>query len=131
MNRLRSSPHHADRRLQGNVTFYNYLLGEDVGTVYIDNLTLLRGNNTFNMRASVNTTAVVNALGRKPYCENSGVLPFEIRGKTVVNHGQSLPYFADALGSANQTVTIPVGEAINASLHIVVPCSNKRSILLF
>ncbi len=83
------------------------------------------------MRASVDTGSVVTALGQKPYCENGGVLPFQIRGKSVVNHGQSLSYFADALASTNQTVSIPVGAAVNASLGLVVPCSNKRSTLLF
>ena len=83
------------------------------------------------MRATIDNGAVLEALGQKPYCENGGVLPFQIRGKTVVNNGQALPYFADALAANNQTVEIPIGEAINASLGIVVPCSNKRSILLF
>jgi len=82
---------------------------------------------------------VIDALGKKPYCEENGVLPFQIRGKKVVRNGQSLPYFANALAAYNQTVKIPIGEAVNASLHITIPCgglgggSEKRgfSSLLF
>lgn len=121
----------------GNTTFHNYLLGEEVGTVFIDNLTLRPGMNEYPMRATVKNEAVINALGQKPYCEQKGVLPFQIRGKTVVNHGQPLPYFADALAAHNQTIDIPIGEAVNKSLGVVVPCGglggggDKRSSLLF
>jgi hypothetical protein len=121
----------------GNTTFHNYLLGKEVGTVYIDNLTLRPGMNEYPMRATVDSFAVLDALGKKPYCEEKGVLPFQIRGKTVVNHGQALPYFADALAAHNQTIEIPIGAAINKSLGIVVPCGGlgsggeKRSSLLF
>jgi len=121
----------------GNTTFHNYLLGKEVGTVYIDNLTLRPGVNEYPMRATVDSPAVIDALGKKPYCEQKGVLPFQIRGKTVVNHGQSLSYFADALGAYNQTIDIPIGAAINKSLGVVVPCGglgsggDKRSSLLF
>ncbi|KAK3902466.1 hypothetical protein C8A05DRAFT_44120 [Staphylotrichum tortipilum] len=121
----------------GNVTFHNYLLGEEVGTVFIDNLTLRPGNNEYKMRATIQNGPVITALGKKPYCEQGGVLPFQIRGKSVTNHGQSLSYFADALGASNQTVNIPIGEAIKANLNISIPCGglgggHKRSMgLLF
>ncbi|KAL2199505.1 hypothetical protein P885DRAFT_74669 [Corynascus similis CBS 632.67] len=123
----------------GNVTFHNYLLGDEIGTVYIDNLTLRPGNNEYPMRATIENAAVIDALGKKPYCEENGVLPFQIRGKKVVRNGQSLPYFANALAAYNQTVKIPIGEAVNASLGITIPCgglgggSEKRgfSSLLF
>ncbi|KAL2160946.1 hypothetical protein VTH06DRAFT_8658 [Thermothelomyces fergusii] len=106
----------------GNVTFHNYLLGREVGTVFIDNMTLRPGDNEYPMRATIDNLAVIGALGQKPYCEQKGVLPFQIRGKTVVNHGQSLPYFADALAAYNQTVMIPIGEAIKKSLGLSIPC---------
>jgi len=89
----------------GNVTFYNYLLGKEVGTVYIDNLTLRPGLNYYTMRATINNGDVINALGQKPYCENNGVLPFQIRGKSVIRNGQPLPYFADALARSCTSVT--------------------------
>jgi hypothetical protein len=74
------------------------------------------------MRATIDNDAVIAALGAKPYCDEGGVLPFEIRGKTVVNNGQSLSYFADALGAHNQTIPIPIGDAVKKTLGIVVPC---------
>ena len=123
--------------IQGNVTFHNYLLGEEVGTVFIDNLTLRPGNNEYKMRASINNGPVITALGKKPYCEQGGILPFQIRGKSVVNNGQALPYFADALAANNQTVNIPIGDAVKANLNITIPCGglgggHKRSMgLLF
>lgn len=106
----------------GNVTFYNYLLGKEVGTVYIDNLTLRPGLNYYTMRATINNGDVINALGQKPYCENNGVLPFQIRGKSVIRNGQPLPYFADALASHNQTVEIPIGAAVKTFLNVTIPC---------
>ncbi|KAK3298821.1 uncharacterized protein B0H64DRAFT_83148 [Chaetomium fimeti] len=123
----------------GNTTFHNYLLGKEVGTVFIDGLTLRPGLNEYPMRATIKNDAVIEVLGQKPYCEEGGVLPFQIRGKTVVNNGQALPYFADALASANQTIDIPIGAAVNKSLGIVIPCGGlggggekrKRSSLLF
>lgn len=107
----------------GNVTFHNYLLGKEVGTVFIDDLTLRPGENVSPMRAVIEDLgAVTDALGQKPYCENGGILPFQIRGKTVVNHGQSLSYFADALAANNQTVLIPIGAQVKKSLGITIPC---------
>ena len=130
-------PQLAPNTAQGNTTFHNYLLGKEVGTVFIDNLTLRPGMNEYPMRATVDNGAVIDALGKKPYCEQKGVLPFEIRGKTVVNHGQPLPYFADALGAYTQPIEIPIGAAVNKSLGVVIPCGglggggDKRSSLLF
>ncbi|KAK4127041.1 hypothetical protein N657DRAFT_187789 [Parathielavia appendiculata] len=118
----------------GNVTFYNYLLGKDVGTVYIDNLTLRPGMNEYTMRATISNADVIEVLGQKPYCENGGVLPFQIRGKSVVNNGQPLPYFADALAAHNQTVDIPIGEAVKTHLNVTIPCGglgHKRALDLF
>jgi len=106
----------------GNVTFHNYLLGKEVGTVYIDNLTLRPGMNNYTMRATIENGAVIDVLGQKPYCEEKGVLPFQISGKTVVNNGQSLSYFADALAAHNQTIQIPIGAAVNKSLGVVIQC---------
>ncbi|KAL2262304.1 hypothetical protein VTK26DRAFT_1808 [Humicola hyalothermophila] len=104
----------------GNTTFHNYLLGQEIGTVFVDNLSLKSGwDNVFDMRASIEKLdAVLGALGQEPYCsEAKGVLPFQLRGKTVVNNGQELPYFADALGSANQTIPIDIATPLNATMN--------------
>ncbi|KAK1833860.1 hypothetical protein QBC39DRAFT_369783 [Podospora conica] len=109
----------------GNATFYNYLLGKEVGTVYIDNILLNPGENKFPMRATVDNGAVLAALASKPYCDaKKGVLPLVLRGKTVQNAGESLPYFADALGSHNQTVDVDIGTPVAKLLGgNPVPCS--------
>lgn len=107
----------------GNVTFHNYLFDKEVGTVYIDNLVLSPGDNHYPMRATVTDLgALLTALGEKPYCEQKGVLPFGLRGKTDVRNGQPLPYFVDALAAFNQTVQIPIGQALRDYLKIDVPC---------
>ncbi|KAK4240321.1 hypothetical protein C8A03DRAFT_42127 [Achaetomium macrosporum] len=111
----------------GNVTFRNYLFGKEIGTVYIDNLRVRPGMNVYHMRATIEQGPVVDALGRPEYCQgpNKGILPFEISGKSVVNHGQPLSYFADALAAVNQSIPINIGAGIKNSLGIDVPCSNN------
>lgn len=104
----------------GNITFHNYFLDAEVGTVFLDNVTLKPGNNTMPMRASIDPLTVVTNINKEPYCKD-GVMPFKLRGKTVVNNGQPLPYFADSLATANQTVSIGLKEAL-AVLNIKVEC---------
>ncbi|KAL2136177.1 hypothetical protein VTI74DRAFT_5230 [Chaetomium olivicolor] len=110
----------------GNVTFYNYLFDKEIGTVYIDNLTLRPGEaNEFQMRATIEDLgAVLAALGQKPYCEgkDKGILPLMIRGKEVVNNGQSLPYFANALAAHNQTIMVDIGTPIKKATGLDIPC---------
>ncbi|KAK1757836.1 hypothetical protein QBC47DRAFT_165948 [Echria macrotheca] len=114
----------------GNATFHNYLLGpdsgeaQDIGTVYIDNIMLYPGEkNELPMRATIEQGPILDALGKKPYCdETKGVLPFALSGKTVDNHGQSLTYFADALASHNTTVDIDIGTPVAKLLGGPVPC---------
>lgn len=112
------------------MTFHNYLLGEEIGTVFIDNLSLQPGdNNVFDMRATIDKLgSVIGALGKKPYCDaDKGVLPLVIRGRTVVNHGQPLPYFADALAAHNQTIPIDIATPLKDALkgNFELKCSGK------
>ncbi|KAK4117142.1 hypothetical protein N656DRAFT_773184 [Canariomyces notabilis] len=110
----------------GNCTFHNYLLGKEVGTVFIDNMTLWPGMNNYTMRASISQSDVINVMGQRPYCDEAkGVLPFEIGGKSVVNHGQALPYFANALASANQTITIDIGGTLKRDYDLTIPCAGE------
>jgi len=109
----------------GNVTFHDYLLGEEVGEVYLDNLTLQPGMNRHIMRATIEADPVLNAMQSEPYCHpGKGILPFVIRGKKVVNNGQSLDYLANALATGNQTVPIDIGWTLKNSLNITLPCKD-------
>jgi hypothetical protein len=111
---------------QGNVTFDSLLFNEDIGTIFIDNLALEPGMNEYEMRATVDNGPVLKGLAKKPYCEQGGVLPIEITGETVVNKGQSLPYFRDALASSRLTVQIPIGQAVKDNLGLTVKCAKEE-----
>ncbi|KAI8948945.1 hypothetical protein F4801DRAFT_555311 [Xylaria longipes] len=95
----------------GNTTFTNYLGDQDVGQTYIDNLVLYPGNNTFPTTSDIKQLPIISALTQEPYCELKGKLPFQLQGKNVVNNGQVLPYFRDALAASNQSVTIDLSDA--------------------
>lgn len=109
----------------GNVTFDSYLLGEYVGVSYLDNVVLVPGGpNNFSMHSNISQAPVLNAVQLKPYCEQSGELPFQLTGKAVVNHGQPLTYYSDALGSGNVTMQIPIGYDLKKDLNITLPCKS-------
>ncbi|KFY08373.1 hypothetical protein V492_06285 [Pseudogymnoascus sp. VKM F-4246] len=95
----------------GNATFANYFNKKNIGTLYIDNMFIRPGMNSIPVRATVDQVAVLDGLKMEPYCKD-GVLPFDLMGKSVVNHGQKLPYFADALALHAQSTEIGVGKAI-------------------
>ncbi|KAI0506117.1 hypothetical protein F5B22DRAFT_625287 [Xylaria bambusicola] len=95
----------------GNTTFTSFLNNEDVGQTYINNLILRPGNNTFVTTADIQQLPILKALTQKPLCELDGKLPFQLKGKDVVNKGQVLPYFRDALAASSQNVTIDLSEA--------------------
>lgn len=88
----------------------------------MDNMILRPGLNNFTMHANISQSAVLEALQLKPYCENGGMLPFELTGLAVVNNGQHLSYYADALGAANQTVDIPLGFDLKRDYNITMDC---------
>ncbi|OBS26823.1 hypothetical protein FPOA_00766 [Fusarium poae] len=105
----------------GNVTFTNFVGDVEVGTLTIPNLLLKPGDNVVNITANMNQTLVLNAVQEEPYCK-TGILPFKLLGKTVMNHGENLTYFAAALGSSNQTVEIDIGAIIKKSIGYDVKC---------
>lgn len=108
-------------RAQGNATFTSYLLGQNVGDTHMDNMILRPGLNNFTIAANISQGAVVNAIQEKPYCQNGGLMPFQLTGKSVVNHGQPLSYYAEALGAANQTVILPIGADLKKD-NITLAC---------
>jgi len=85
-------------------------------------MVLRPGANNFTMRANISAQPVLAAVHQKPYCED-GVLPFQLRGKAVVNKGQPLPYYANALASSNQTIPIDLTAPLEA-LGMNVTCSS-------
>ncbi|KAF4949838.1 hypothetical protein FSARC_13376 [Fusarium sarcochroum] len=105
----------------GNVTFTNFVGDIAVGTLTIPNLVLKPGDNVVNITASMNQSAVLNAVQKEPYCK-TGILPFKLLGKTVDNHGENLTYFTAALGSSNQTVEIDIGAILKKDLDYDVKC---------
>ncbi|KAI1075810.1 hypothetical protein F5B20DRAFT_558723 [Whalleya microplaca] len=106
----------------GNTTFTNYFNGSDIGTVYILNLVLYPGVNDYFIWADIQQGPIVTALTQKPYCERNGTLPFQLAGKTVINNGQPIPYFADALKASNQSVDINIGQAIANDIGFPIGC---------
>lgn len=85
-------------------------------------------DNVFDMHATIRQGPVIKALRMRPFCdETNGVLPFEIRGKEVVNNGQVIQYFTDALASANQTLTIDVGGTIEKDIGLTLSCADEES----
>jgi hypothetical protein len=88
----------------------------------MDNMVLRPGDNTFNLHANISQGEVLEALQTKPFCEQGGMLPFELTGKDVVNKGQHLSYYSDALGAANQTVDLPIGFDLKRDQNLTLPC---------
>lgn len=84
--------------------------GEEIGTVAINDLKLNPGINSVFMSATIEQLPVLQAVSKRPYCED-GVVPFELKGKDVVNKGERLAYFADALKQLKTSVDIGLKDA--------------------
>ncbi|OHF01333.1 hypothetical protein CORC01_03366 [Colletotrichum orchidophilum] len=126
-----SIPNHSVLTLEiGNASFTNLLHGQDIGTVYLDNLVLYPGMNNVTMRANISQAPVLAALGTKPACD-TGVIPFSLRGKDVISNGQRLPYFGDALSSGEVVTDINIGASLKKSLNITITCTGQRSKRVF
>lgn len=80
-------------------------------------------NNNFTMHANISQGPVLTAMGKKPYCK-TGKLPFQMRGKNVINHGQRLSYYADSLATSNQSIEIDLKAPLKA-IHIDMPCDDE------
>lgn len=98
----------------GNATFGNYLGDSRIGALFIDNMKLVPGLNTVNVRANITQAPVLKAVTTQPYCA-SGIVAFDLIGESVINNGQDIPYFATALAAAKQTTEIDVGSALSVT----------------
>ncbi|KAJ8121719.1 hypothetical protein O1611_g10025 [Lasiodiplodia mahajangana] len=106
----------------GNTTFTTYFNGSEIGQATIADLVLYPGNNIFPIRGDIQQLPIINALTQEPFCELSGNLPFQLSGNNVVNNGQVIAYFRDALASTNQSVTIDLSDAAR-KVGIPVGCN--------
>lgn len=104
----------------GNATFANFLNGASIGTVNLDNMILRPGMNSVAMRANVSQEPVYLTVTKEPYCKD-GKLPFVLTGRDVVNHGQHIGYFANALAASNQTIIMDIGTTL-AALGLPIMC---------
>lgn len=115
----------------GNATFANFFDGKDIGELFIDNMSLVPGNNNVSVRATIEQTPVLGALGKRPVCEEgprNGILAFELAGKRVVNlQNETLPYYEAALASAKQQTEINVGKAAEAGIGFNPAVCGKNS----
>ncbi|KAI1376353.1 hypothetical protein F4677DRAFT_89314 [Hypoxylon crocopeplum] len=106
----------------GNTTFRTYFNNTEIGTSYIQNMVLRPGTNDFFIWADINQTAVIDGLTQRPSCERNGTLTFELAGRDVTNAGQPISYFASALAAVNQSVDIPIGQAVRDDIGLPVGC---------
>lgn len=93
------------------MSFITFIEDEEVGNLYIDNLTLLPGNNHVDIKGNVDSGTVITVVREPAYCKD-GIVPFKLLGDNVTNHGEDISYFATALGSGNQTVPLNIKEII-------------------
>jgi len=105
----------------GNATFTTLLNNSNIGTTHIDNMFLLPGNNNFSIRANISQSPVIGAVTQQPYCQ-TGILPLDFLGSSVVNNGQELPYFEAGFRLNRETVTVPVGEDLHVGLGFNLSC---------
>ncbi|OAA73509.1 hypothetical protein ISF_00410 [Cordyceps fumosorosea ARSEF 2679] len=112
----------------GNATFNNYFLGTNLGKLYINDLTLVPGNNILNVTGSLDQAQIiVLASSAKPYCE-TGVADFSLIGSNVTRDGAEIPYFQYALAHANQTVSLNITDTLYRSdIPAAVTCSKTAS----
>lgn len=110
----------------GNATFANYFEQKKIGTLYIDDMYIRPGINNVSVRATISQEPVLAAVQKKPYCDD-GVLPFDLMGESVINHGQSLAYFAEALALHAQSTEIGVGAALKEAGLDIAHCKTTTT----
>ncbi|KJZ73531.1 hypothetical protein HIM_07087 [Hirsutella minnesotensis 3608] len=99
----------------GDTTFTNFADEQNLGNLTIRNLVVHPGLNTVNVEATLDQSKVLTIVSKKPFCEN-GIVPIKLLGSNVVNNGQKLDYFIDALSSANQTVDMDIGSVLKKAI---------------
>lgn len=113
----------------GNATFGNYLDGKRIGGLFIDDMFIVPGINNVSVRANITQAPVLLAVASEPYC-HTGIIPFGLKGESVINHGQPLPYFAESLALHEQMTEIDIGTALEETLGAkvaVCPGGKKKT----
>lgn len=105
----------------GNATFTNFIDDTSIGNLTIPNLLLVPGSNKVAISANLDQVAVLNAVQSAKYCK-TGIIPVKLQGAAVLNDGETLQYFLDALGAHNQTVPMDIGSIIKNSLGTTIGC---------
>ncbi|KAI9757284.1 MAG: hypothetical protein M1835_000660 [Candelina submexicana] len=95
----------------GNVTLSLSTNSLPIGTSLLPNLILKPGNNTLDMRSTVNQSLVLSSL--KLF--KDGMVPVDIVGNSSIYNGQHLPYYEKALRANKQSITLDVGGALKAA----------------
>lgn len=108
----------------GNATFTNFIDNTNIGNLTIPNLLLVPGSNKVPITADLDQVAVLEQVQTPKYCK-TGIIPVKLKGAAVVNDGQTLQYFLDALSANNETVPMDIGSIIKSSLGTTVGCSKS------
>lgn len=93
------------------------------GPAYIDNFALSPGSNNVSIRANISQEVVLGAVSQKPVCE-TGLLPFLLQVRDVLNHGDKLPYFIDSLGASNLSINLDIREILKRDLGMQLSLEN-------
>ncbi|KAH0544160.1 hypothetical protein FGG08_001605 [Glutinoglossum americanum] len=89
----------------GNVTYNIYYNNTFIGTSLLPDLTLKPGNNTVDMRSTVN----LKLLQPPP---KDGLLHLEVRGNSSIYNGQHLTYYEDALKSNPMHIVLDLAKGM-------------------
>jgi hypothetical protein len=109
----------------GDAVFDNYFLGSNLGKLYINDLSLVPGENKVFVTGALDQAKIITLMGaNKPYCE-TGVAQFALIGSNVTRNGVEIPYFQYALGHANQTVELDVVKTLEDSAFPAKITCNK------
>ncbi|KOS16817.1 hypothetical protein ESCO_004776 [Escovopsis weberi] len=110
----------------GNTTFASNIDGNDIGNLTIQNLFIVPGNNDFPVTANLNQAKIINLVTGPKYCE-TGDVPVNLQGNSVLNNGEHLRYYELALASESQTVNMNIAAIIKSSLNVTIACLGSKS----
>ncbi|EEA21337.1 hypothetical protein EYB25_007393 [Talaromyces marneffei] len=96
----------------GNVTLNVYVNDTLIGNTFINNVTLMPGDNHLPLRSSINQTQVLSFVTGTAPPYPGGILPIIIRGNSSVYGGVEIPYFSKALQSNPLTTQLNITDVL-------------------